>query len=101
MRGWPSGSPWRDQSYLKRGEYTSQLQRLNLLVPNSQVLVIRQEDLLNQHNKTLQAVFTFLNLEQVTVEQRKIFSQVEKPKGFIYLLAGLYARLYFAAKGID
>jgi hypothetical protein len=98
---WPSGSPWRDQSYLKRGEYTSQLHRLNLLVPNSQVLVIRQEDLLNQHNKTLQDVFTFLNLEPVNVKQRKIFSQAEKPKGIIYFLAGLYARLYFAAKGKD
>ena len=96
---WPTGSPWRDCSYLKRGEYARQLKRLKALVPEDQILVLRQEALLSEHETTLQCVFEFLGLDPFHIEQKSIFKLPNTRKDLLQTLAGLYARLYFSVKG--
>jgi Sulfotransferase domain len=53
----------RVYSYLDRGFYARQLRRLFSVVPRSQVLVLRSEELRQDHHATLRRVFEFLGID--------------------------------------
>lgn len=52
----------RNFSYVQRGFYDGQIARLQNLFPPEQCLILRTEDLLNDHTKTLLRVFTLLGV---------------------------------------
>ncbi|MDH5573076.1 MAG: sulfotransferase, partial [Gammaproteobacteria bacterium] len=54
-------------SYVDRGFYAEQLRRLFKFFPVNQVLVVKQDDLLNQHGKTLKSILEFIGLEDSEV----------------------------------
>lgn len=92
---WPRNSPWRECSYLKRGEYNRQLRVLRQLVRQDQVLIISQQALLKQHDATLKNVFAFLGVKPIAVSQENIFSQLPMSPSLLSSLAKLYATFYF------
>jgi len=50
-------------SYVDRGFYTQQLNRLNQFFPKDQIIIIRHEDLLFKHQETLTKIFNFIGVE--------------------------------------
>jgi hypothetical protein len=61
---------WRHWSYLTRGRYAEQLERLYELFPPSQVLVVQSELLRDDPNRALEDVWRFLELAPFTVQDR-------------------------------
>jgi hypothetical protein len=61
---------WRHWSYLARGRYAEQLERLYELFPPSQVLVVQSELLRADPNRALEEVWRFLGLAPFTVRDR-------------------------------
>jgi hypothetical protein len=61
---------WRHHSYLARGRYGEQLERLYELFPPAQVLVLQSEALLADPNQALEAVWRFLGLAPCTLVDR-------------------------------
>jgi Sulfotransferase domain len=61
---------WRHHSYLARGRYAEQLDRLYHLFPPDQVLVIQSELLHADPNRALESVWRFLGLAPFTVHDR-------------------------------
>jgi Sulfotransferase domain len=61
---------WRHYSYLARGRYAEQLERLYELFPPSHVLVVQSELLLADPNRALQDVWPFLGVAPFTVQDR-------------------------------
>src|SRR5436190_14197633 len=61
---------WRHHSYLARGRYAEQLDRLYELFPPDQVLVIQSESLRADPNRALEALWRFLGLAPFTVHDR-------------------------------
>jgi hypothetical protein len=53
---------YRHYSYLARGLYADQLQRWIELFPRDQVLIVRNEDMAEDPEKTVNGVFAFLGL---------------------------------------
>lgn len=51
-------------SYVERGFYAEQLERLFGLFPAQQVLLLRQQDLVEHHQQTLDRVCDFLNVDR-------------------------------------
>ncbi len=49
-------------SYVERGLYAEQLDRVTTYFPREQICVLEQSDLLNRHDETLQVVTEFLNI---------------------------------------
>ena len=64
----------RHMSYVERGFYGAQLERLLGIFPRAQVLLMRQEDLAGQHAATLARVFAFLGLDAVPVAPSRVFA---------------------------
>lgn len=93
---WSRQSPWRNWSYLHRGLYENQLELLYSLVKPEQVLVLNQKKLQNQHEATLNDVFTFIGLTPIKVKKERIFVSETKPFSLMDSLARVYARLFFA-----
>jgi hypothetical protein len=61
-------------SYISRGMYCSQIERLWKLFGEQNVLIIRTEELLGYPNKVLKNVYQFLNLkESKQVEKKEVF----------------------------
>ncbi|MEP9352084.1 sulfotransferase [Xanthobacter sp. KR7-65] len=60
-------------SYVERGFYGAQVERLLGIFPREQVLMLRQDDLANAHHATLGRVFDFLGVERVPVQPGRIF----------------------------
>lgn len=58
----------RHHSYLARGRYAEQLERLYSLFPPDQVLLLRSEALLADPNRQLSTVWDFLGLPQVRLQ---------------------------------
>ncbi|RWC32686.1 hypothetical protein [Mesorhizobium sp.] len=54
---------WRVHSYVERGFYARQLQRLFALFPRDNVLLLRSLDLLGDHQDTLNAIACFLSIQ--------------------------------------
>lgn len=67
-------SPFRDQSYLMRSRYQRQLTSLYEAVEKDKVKVIQQDLLLSCHDKVMSDIFSFLNISNVNIEQKKVFS---------------------------
>ncbi|WP_034474657.1 sulfotransferase family protein [Aestuariibacter salexigens] len=96
---WGRKSPWRDRSYLRRGEYKKQLGWLFSLVDRSQILVLSQQALLEKHDETLQTVFDFLELDGINIERQAVFPSIKSENTSILDdLAIMYASLYFFVK---
>ena len=95
---WLSGSVWRENTYLKRGEYKAQIADLLSIVPSSQCLILHQEALLNAHEQTLQRVMDFLGLPKCTIEPEKVFASDKNQRDKTETLARLYATAYFFIK---
>jgi hypothetical protein len=68
---------WRHHSYLARGRYAEQLERLYNLFPPDQVLVLQSEALLADPNVALGPVWPFLGLAPFTATDRLTY----KPGG--------------------
>lgn len=67
-------SAWRRYSYRSRGYYSHQLNNLYRYFPREQVLVLRNSDLLNEHQDTLDKVTSFLGLDSAKCTAKNIFS---------------------------
>ncbi|WP_024277838.1 sulfotransferase domain-containing protein [Xanthobacter sp. 126] len=64
----------RHFSYVERGFYGAQVERLLSIFPRTQVLMLRQDDLALRHGETLARVFDFLELEGEEVASQRVFS---------------------------
>jgi hypothetical protein len=95
----PFNSVYRTQSYLQRGCYSKQLQNLFNTVPVRQVLVIEHRDLLQNHEKTLQTVFQFVQVKSVDIQASTIFPTHKQHQHWTDPLAIIYAKLYFLLRG--
>lgn len=71
----PSGHH-RVYSYVERGFYADQVEKLYSLFPREQVKIIRQSDLLTDHRRTLSDITTFLGVGRMPdgVEPETVFS---------------------------
>lgn len=79
----------RYYSYIDRGFYTEQLNRLNNYFPCNQILVLKSEWLLNKTEETLEQVYNFLGIDiqplpeitlnTITNQTTKTVSPVESP----------------------
>jgi hypothetical protein len=89
------GFAWRHWSYLARGRYAEQLERLYELFPPSQVLVVQSELLRADPNRALEEVWGFLGLAPFTVRDRFAIKPNHSPET---MAAATRARLqaYFA-----
>ena len=99
LKSWPFDSPYRNHSYLSRGCYSGQLKMLFDLVPNDQILVLRQEDLKHHHQQTLIEIFKFLDIQKHPIAAETVFSTEKVRHRWTDRLARLYASLYFRIKG--
>ena len=61
---------WRHHSYLARGRYAEQLERLYDLFPPGHIVVVQSELLRDDPNRALEAVWRFLGLAPFTVRDR-------------------------------
>lgn len=92
---WASGSPWRDQSYLRRGLYKKQIRLAKSIIPEQNLLILQQENLLQNHKQTLSDVFNFLNLKDIPIASEKVFESGSVNSHWTDILARIYARCYF------
>ena len=92
---WDIGSPFRTHSYLSRGRYSKQLKSLYATVPKSQILVLQQDALKNQHKQTMHKVFEFLDLAQHAIPSKQVFVSEKQTPSSNEFLARTYARLYY------
>lgn len=58
----PSAYAWREYSYVERGFYAPQVRRLQALFPPEQMLLLRSEDLADDHAATLARIAQFLGV---------------------------------------
>ncbi len=65
--GAPLGPEWRDYSYVERGLYLSQLRRTLMLFPDSQLLFLDSQSLLNDAAGTLARIADFAGIEPFPV----------------------------------
>ncbi len=56
---------WRTFSYVDRGFYVEQIRRLRRYFPPGQILVIKQEELLENNNATLSSIWQFLEVKAI------------------------------------
>lgn len=68
------GSAWRLHSYRHRGYYSQQLANLYRFFSPKQVLILRNSDLLHQHQSTLDRVCQFLAIDTFNSAPRKVFT---------------------------
>ncbi len=94
-RAWDS--PWRWASYLRRGDYALQLDRILQLFPPEQMLILRQEDLLQRHPAALAKVYDFLGtaMPEPIPEARKVFVGI-RPKPCLLVKTWLKWRSRYA-----
>ena len=84
-------SAHRHFSYLDRGRYSQQLQRLSALSPN--FLVIGFSDLITNPQDVMNRIFTFLDLSPITVgEVPHLNSRQDQPRSWHLKLAQLLLR---------
>ncbi len=63
----------RHLSYLARGRYAEQLERIHALIPSSRVLVLQSEALFGDTDAELERVWRFLGLEPFRIGRAPIF----------------------------
>lgn len=63
-------------SYINRGFYSQQIEKIMNIFPHQQMLFLKNEDLKNNHQQTLNSVFEFLEVDSCNkIEPRKINSR--------------------------
>jgi hypothetical protein len=88
-------SMFRENSYRSRGLYARQLRRFRQYFAPGQLLVVRTEDLREQHAATLQAVFDFLQVApDAAIEHQQVNSSPGQA-GAGYYLSRLLLRLSY------
>ena len=95
-RGDPRGreSAVRRHSYRSRGLYSRQLRNLYGVFPRDRVLVLRTEDLLADHDATLERTFAFLGVRHdVRIPQEIVFAGERNTRRYRILRALLRASL--------
>lgn len=89
------GSPTRERGYRARGLYGRQLANLYRHLPRDRVLVVRQADLLADHDGVLRTVFEFLNADpDARVPAARVFVGGPRPR---HRFAKALLRLTFRA----
>jgi hypothetical protein len=82
-------------SYIQRGFYDAQIARLQQLFSKQNYLILKNEDLRNQHAETLERVFQFLGVEAMTLpEPENVHSRTYDlmPVGVRKLLVSVFCR---------
>ena len=92
-------SPYRTQSYLRRGLYSKQLQAMFSLITKEQILVIHQQQLKNQHSELLNTVFDFIGVKHCQIAAQTVFATQKIHSHWSDPLAKLYAKCYFMLAG--
>jgi len=92
---WPFDSPFRTQSYLRRGLYSRQLEQLYATIPKEQVLVMMQSDLQHHHQKAMHRIFEFLDIPKANISPEVVFNTARKFTHWTDPLARIFARLYY------
>lgn len=69
-----NGSAWRLHSYRNRGYYSRQLANIYRSFAPEQVLVLRNNDLLHQHQQTLDRICRFLTIDTFSSAPRDVFA---------------------------
>jgi len=70
----------RIYSYIDRGRYAEQIERVLRLFPPDHLLFLRSEDLRSKHDEVLNRVFTFLGVDaSVRIESALLFDQAYEP----------------------
>lgn len=59
-------------SYKSRGLYTEQLDRIYSHFPKKNILVIKHNDLKNNHEQTLKTLFNFLDIFHIQIEKEEV-----------------------------
>ncbi len=68
----------RPFSYISRGFYSEQLRRLWLFFPQEQVLVLRNKELRQHPQQTLDRISTFLNIDPFPVIENKLVHTMQR-----------------------
>lgn len=92
---WDFESPYRNQSYLTRGQYCQQLRELYEIIPAQQVLVLHQRELKNNHAAVMLQIFEFLDIQRHEIQPQSIFSTPKPVSRKSDALAKVWAKLYF------
>ncbi|MYE03030.1 MAG: sulfotransferase domain-containing protein, partial [Alphaproteobacteria bacterium] len=88
-------SPTRERAYRARGLYAGQLAALRRSFPAERVLVLRQADLLEDHDAVMRRVFAFLGVDPaVRVPAARVFAGGPRPR---HRLARAVLRLSYLA----
>ena len=88
-------SPTRERGYRARGRYAGQLENLYRHFPPERVLVLRQGELLDDHDATLRRAFAFLGANpDVRVPAARVFEGPPRPR---HRLAKALLRLSYLA----
>jgi len=88
-------SPTRERAYRARGLYARQLAALRRSFPAERVLVLRQADLLEDHDAVMRRVFAFLGVDpDVRVPAARVFAGGPRPR---HRLAKALLRLSYLA----
>ena len=67
-------------SYTNRGFYSQQIEKILTLFPREQMWFLKNEDLKNNHQQTLNKIFDFLNIDNCnTIESEKVNYRLYKP----------------------
>lgn len=71
LRVFQASGQHRNFSYVQRGFYDGQISRLQSLFPPKQNLILRTEDLNDNHSETLSRVFRFLEVSPIVAPSKK------------------------------
>ena len=89
-------SATRERGYRARGRYADQLENLHRHFPRERVLVLRQRELLDDHDATLRRAFAFLGADpDVRVPPARVFEGPARPR---HRLAKVLLRLSYLAE---
>jgi len=67
-----TGECHRNYSYVRRGLYYKQVSHIFSVFPRNQCLILRNEELRDDHSKTMDRVFQFLNVKPIEALTQEI-----------------------------
>lgn len=75
-------SPIRSQSYISRGFYSKQIEKMLELFSAKQMLFVKTEDLVSNHELTIKKIYEFLGIKETNFipKQEKIFETKKRPE---------------------
>jgi hypothetical protein len=86
---WSEDSPMRRYSYLRRGRYSFQLDKLRQRFPPSQVLLVHSQALQGRPDAVMRRVFDFLgvpNVDEVAASPLRVFEGHYDPPGSAHII---------------